>query len=364
MRTGYSKVDITPRKLGIMGGYGNLRKAKDIHDKIYARVLVVEKNIYVSIDWVAVDKELINRIEKKLQGYKCYIFATHTHSGPGGTINHCMFEDTNIDVFGQTDSIYLDWVSEKISKEIKRISKDLIMSTIYYFDGSIKNRYGSRHEKEDTSLQKYSAYEVRQDSGAKILILIMGCHPTVLGWKNCLISNDYVGYLIKKLESKYDNIIFIQSASADISTRYWRKKSDFRSAQELGINIAKDILNKSFEPKKLEFDARNNIFKEQEYSLYDKRGRWVTFNYYLVRVGQHKYVLVPFEVYTSLGKDIKETTDYEVITMCNGYLSYLVDDDGFTSNHYESEVSLFNRAQTTEIVNNILSSLIETEKII
>ena len=115
MIVGYSKVIITPNKPMTMSGYDNRHKmAKDVHDDLYARCLIIKINgdsvVMISLDLLGVDETLTNKIkdaliniDEKLTRKAIFVCATHTHSGPSN-------------LFLNRDGYNIEYVDDIVSK--------------------------------------------------------------------------------------------------------------------------------------------------------------------------------------------------------------------------------------------------------
>ena len=95
---GCAKVEITPAKPMVMGGYGNrLDKSKGTHDPLFARAIYLydgtQSALIVVCDLVAVGDDLTEILRTELlqkagvDKANIMISATHTHPGPAAVGN-------------------------------------------------------------------------------------------------------------------------------------------------------------------------------------------------------------------------------------------------------------------------------------
>src|SRR5260370_10309860 len=87
-RAGVSRIDITPARGHVMGGYSDRKRgATGIHDPLYATVLVIESGenslALVSCDLRSFVSTRVGEIAKQKYGIRNTIISvSHTHSGP------------------------------------------------------------------------------------------------------------------------------------------------------------------------------------------------------------------------------------------------------------------------------------------
>jgi hypothetical protein len=90
---GWAQVDITPDKPVPLAGQFHTRVSKSVHDPVTATALAIEsageQAVLVSLDVVAIDKRLLDRLRERLtttlpgfDGRRLMLNATHTHTAP------------------------------------------------------------------------------------------------------------------------------------------------------------------------------------------------------------------------------------------------------------------------------------------
>ena len=80
------------------------------------------------------------------------------------------------------------------------------------------------------------------------MILRFANHPTVLDASNTLISVDFIGDLYKKFSSRYKNVLFLNGACGDISTRHTRRESGFSELEQIGKVMEEKVFESFREP--------------------------------------------------------------------------------------------------------------------
>src|SRR5687767_1548005 len=92
LRVGRAAVKITPPAGIPMAGYYSIRLAEGVHDELYAKALVFEKDgvkaALVACDLVGIDRSIVEQARKAIEagtgirGDQVMISATHSHTGP------------------------------------------------------------------------------------------------------------------------------------------------------------------------------------------------------------------------------------------------------------------------------------------
>lgn len=357
MKINYASIDITPNEDVVMGGYGNLRSSVGIHDPITAQILIIDNIVFISLDWVAVDRELRNLLKTKDGSNEYFCFATHTHSGPGGTINNSLFENTNLNVFGKTNLEYLTFVAEKIVSKVQSCKKKMLNFRYRLHIDSIEGVFGNRHNKFDTMPYPIYLIEFSLENNIQLLLTFYGCHPTVLNSKNQLISSDIIGNVRSKLLENYAFIFFGQTASGDISTRFWKTGNNFDTLDDIGSKLYNQIISKLNNTSSDFKHLQSLTFKEYTTKFLDISNNYISFSYTTLLIDGINFVLLPFEVYSSISEKIYKETSYTTLSLANGYYSYLVDEEGYNNDHYESSVSLLNYHSTQVLIDSIVKQL-------
>src|SRR5262245_23222568 len=92
LRVGTAAVSITPPVGTPMAGYYTARAAEGVHDELYAKALVLEKEgtraALVALDLISTSHSLIKEARREIDrttgvpGANVMISATHAHTGP------------------------------------------------------------------------------------------------------------------------------------------------------------------------------------------------------------------------------------------------------------------------------------------
>ncbi len=249
LRFGFQKTCITPKLPAPLRGYAIQRTATRAHDALFARCLFIEdgKECYgiIQCDLIGVDQLLRNAVYARTEALgiareHLLLFATHTHSGPGGTLQ----TDTGIlsqlqDIFGKTDPSYIDEIAEKIAAALFAAAEQLQPGTITIGRGTVENVGKERHDPSLPGDDSLLVFQLTGQDGKQVLLYNFACHPTVTGSGNTEMTADFP-YAVEA-ELPQDMVMFLNGPCGDISSRFTRKESSFRQAEAFGEIICRSI---------------------------------------------------------------------------------------------------------------------------
>ena len=248
---GFYKQCITPSLPTPLRGYAGVRIATEVHDDLYARCLGMEQDnvryLFVQCDLIGVDDSVLNAVWDKISDLNIEkehltIVATHTHAGPGGTVDTSKEPFSNLqDIFGTPNPAYLEFLAEKIALAARHCFSDLQPCQLTIGRGHIENVGTERHDPAfpgDTSLL---VFLFERTDGKKLLLYNYACHPTVTGPGNVMVTADFPYAVERDLD--YDMVMFVNSNAGDISTRFTRKSSGFEQVELYSPFIIDGILN-------------------------------------------------------------------------------------------------------------------------
>lgn len=265
LQAGAAKTDITPPIGGSMYGYGARgdNVSEGIHDPLYAKAVVLEHDGN-TIAWVTLDLGTfthentanVKKLVKNQTGIDQLVCtASHTHSAPGVQGD-----------FPSADKPYLRELEKKIAATVKKAQANMKSAQIKVGKGYVKEGFNRRLINPDgkaemfwvnrsriaTSPVDYSVGVIRIETtkGKNITTLVnYQTHPVVLGPENLLISADYPGYMMNKVEKTLGGQCqFIQGAAGDINP-FWDKtppeEGGFEQAEKMGHAIADEVIRLS-----------------------------------------------------------------------------------------------------------------------
>lgn len=349
MKTSFHKSMITP-ELGLMGGYGGSRSATGNRDPLYERVLLIGKQIFISLDLVGIDIDFVESIRSYYPEYNIDLMCTHTHAGPAGTIN--TYEELNFMqyVFQDINESYLLFLRETICASIDEVINNQKESTIHLGKTKISEFCSNRHNPslpfDDTVL----LYEIKQNDGLSFAMIRLACHPTYLSYENTLYSKDILGEIEQELLKIYDEVMFIQGAGAEVSTRYTRRKG---SMPDLGKIGAKKILKTKenlceitslYIRKEIDVILRTHKDEDLEFKI--------VFLYFGVPL-----ILIPFEITKDIQFKLFDNLGAYVISIANGYLAYMSESAYYNEKRYEAEMSILKQGEAEKMVKTIIKEI-------
>ncbi|MEA4811668.1 MAG: neutral/alkaline non-lysosomal ceramidase N-terminal domain-containing protein [Anaerolineaceae bacterium] len=258
-----TQIDITPPIGTSLEGYAaRTQPSIGIHDPLYASLIFLklgnEEILLISLDQIALSAVVSEHIraaicaQTNLKPEDILIVCTHTHAGPSGYISRFPMLSDSIDPF------LVDLLSRKLagaalelSTRLQPVSLELGRDAIF---GLGRNRNDLKNELQDHELLVLVMKSV--EGQALALWVNFGCHPTVLGYENRLISADYPGAARKAIQRQYPGLVwcFSNGAAGDISTRFTRRGQNFAEVERSGLLLAGSVLKamQTAEPMKVD----------------------------------------------------------------------------------------------------------------
>ena len=182
-----------------MAGFGYNRRAVKVHDRLFARAIVLsdgEKKIaFVCVDVVGLFNAVAESVRKQVDGfaYVC-VSSTHNHEGP----------DT-LGLWGKSpfvsgvDKTYMKEIEAGIVKAIKLADKSMRqaaarIATIHAPQLQTDNR--------EPYVKHDELVAIRFESeGKPVGVLVQwNCHPETMGSKNTELTADYIGATVAELK--------------------------------------------------------------------------------------------------------------------------------------------------------------------
>ena len=208
LAAGFAAVEITPDLKGekpvYMAGYGMNRKAKGVHDPLYARTVVLasgdDKIAIVAVDLVGLQYPEVRAIRAQLPQIKyVLVSSTHNHEGPDV-----------IGIWGRgpfhrgVNEAYLDFVVERVVDSVKQAADKLATVTATYGTAA------------DETLLNDSRLPIVKDGVLRViklaksggsdtagLLVQWNCHPESLGSRNLELTADFPWATVAALEKQY-----------------------------------------------------------------------------------------------------------------------------------------------------------------
>ncbi len=257
------QIDITPPIGTPMEGYAaRVQPSIGIHDPLFAGLILLkqgdEQVLLVSLEQIAISAPVTEKIRAAITLHlpikheQILIACTHTHSGPSGYITRFpMLSDS-------TEPFMVDLLTRKLAGAASQLWLQLEPVSLELGQDQI---FGLGHNRNDIN-------EETQDH--ELLVLVMkslagfpkamwvnyGCHPTILGHDNRMISADFPGAARQALTRYYPETVwlFMNGASGDISTRFTRREQNFAEVERSGILLAGSVLKATQTASPVEVD--------------------------------------------------------------------------------------------------------------
>ena len=145
IRAGISVVEITPPVGTPLGGFGKNRHAGNIHDSLFARILVL-KTPETSVALVSSDlhklqsPSLVNRIRDELGIAHTVLLSSQTRSAPS------LDPETRLSAWGKE-------IESKIFRQVKQAQEQLFSAKILFGQGALMGAHNIRVFQDDGTVQ-------------------------------------------------------------------------------------------------------------------------------------------------------------------------------------------------------------------
>jgi len=226
-----------------MGGYGARKgPATGVHDDLYVRSIVFEADSgerfgLITCDLLNFDRPVVERVRELVSAAtgmapeRIMLAASHTHSGPS----------TRILMFGEPPAEYKAWLPVQLASSLIQACADLGEAEVA---GAVGEVAGLGANRTDPALPYDPSVRLLAASAGgrlKAVLLNYGCHPTVMGPENLLVSADWPGAAVAMLGRALGYpawIGFAQGAAGDVSARFVRRAQSFAEVERLGSLLA------------------------------------------------------------------------------------------------------------------------------
>lgn len=416
IKFGYGQSKLKLKNNQYLSGYAPIRKCEGEHDELGIKTNVffdskVNKYyIFTVLDVIAIDEDLTNRVEKKLENliepenFTLFLIATHTHSGPSGMIQtRKNFKKGLVGIFGEFDEGLNKDASEKIFETIRNSIESLEEFSYSAHQSRIENIGADRHQVDNLIDNKMTSFEITTKNKDTVLMTNYSCHPTVLSYENKLSSSDFLSEFYIKCSEEFKQTTFINGSSANVSTRFTRKDQSIQQAKNFGKSLYDQFLNKevimSNDTKPFSIDSMKSYIKLKTKNLNDisiellekniqtlnkeierctdltkarllranLEGIRATINmkeplvntseievpYWFFRLDNFTCVLIPGEITSNLTEKIRLETKCLVFSMVNDYLFYFAEKEMFNANTYEAQSSFFAEGEAEKMMRKI-----------
>jgi neutral ceramidase len=245
------QIDITPPVGTPLEGYGAREGvSQGIHDPLVAQLLLLKSDenqvVLICLDLLGVGLAFTHRVRdgiEKATGIPAegiILACSHTHAGPAGYIDELPGLPVSSDPELQRITIRqltgaALWAQQKLEPARLGVGKGIV-------EGIGRNRNDPEHGPMDEELVLLRVDDVHGHPMA--VMMNYGCHPTVLGYQNLLISTDFPGAARSALRKVFPGTLFLftNGASGDVSTRFTRREQTFAEVERMGNMLAGEVL--------------------------------------------------------------------------------------------------------------------------
>ncbi|HSN93910.1 MAG TPA: neutral/alkaline non-lysosomal ceramidase N-terminal domain-containing protein [Anaerolineaceae bacterium] len=245
------QIDITPPIGTPMEGYAaRIQPSIGIHDPLLAGLILLKQGVdqvlLISLEQLAISapvtEKICTTIMKNLQikREQIMVACTHTHGGPSGYLTRFpMLSDSSDPWLVEILARKLAGAAVQLSAQLEPVFMELGRDRVF---GLGQNRNDIYDETQDHELLILVMKSL--EGRPKAVWVNYGCHPTILGHENRLISADFPGAARRAIASHYPELVwlFMNGASGDISTRFTRRGQNFAEVERAGLLLACAVL--------------------------------------------------------------------------------------------------------------------------
>lgn len=239
MKTGFSRLCITPPLGTCITGYYEERFTKGVLDDLYVSAVAFEQDgeraLVIAADLLKINQVDCDEYRKRISE-RCdidfdniFITCSHTHTGPVVGVNF----STGL----SGDGYYEEFLARQLCDVSEYALCDLADSEFYYAtgeaknisfvrrfrmkDGSVQTNPGINNENVDSVLatpnEQVKLIKIVRDGAEDIFLVNFGVHPDVIGGE--LISADYIGFVRDTIEAAVEDTycVFLQGAQGDVN---------------------------------------------------------------------------------------------------------------------------------------------------
>jgi neutral ceramidase len=416
------RAEITP-PVGIpMEGYGAREQvSQGVHDPLHAELLLFEGSsqriLLISLDLLGIRLPITEAVRAGIEqatgipANGIMLACSHTHSGPAGFLPDLPGLKTH------SAPEYQLAVIEKVIQAAEEAVQRLKPVRIGWASGRVRGIGTNRNEPLSASLDdELLILRVEDPTGTPLAVVMnYGCHPTVLGHENLMLSADFPGATRAALQKVYPETVFLftNGASGDISTRFTRREQTFAEVTRIGYILAGGVLETMQKVETTESATLDNRIKQLEIpfrsfpspeqsraKIEDLQDRldsmkaegvshgdlrriftqWqgavgqaemakllsgagsLQTQLQTLTIGDGTLVGVPGEPFTSSVLRIKEASPFEitcVVSYCNDEVGYFPDASAFQDETYEALISPFEEQVATLVEDQSLALIQE-----
>ena len=228
MRAGFAKVPVTPPIGSRLTGYAARQGVSTgVHDDLFSRAMVLEDGrelvAMASVDVLALAAEFVASVRRRIcrrtgiRQENILIAATHTHSGP--VTVRTFFNDNET-----PDAAYMELLGSGIEESVVQAWRYRFPARIATGACVVDGVGFNRSDPQRAIDREAGILRVDDESGrVRGVVVQYGCHPTLLGFENLLVSGDYPAMAVAAIEDTLgeDSVaIFFNGAEGNVSVNH------------------------------------------------------------------------------------------------------------------------------------------------
>ena len=242
MRAGHHRDIITPPVPCGMGGYAaRTGPSEGVHDPLFVRSLALEAGGQrlgiITCDILHLERPVVEAARARaaeLTGIppeRVMLLASHTHSGPSPS------ESSGIPAPPE----YLAWLPLQLAGSLLQATRRMAEVEVAWAAEQVAGLGKNRTDPDlpyDPTLRLLAFVAEGRPCAA---LLNYGCHPTVMGPENRLITADWPGAAVAALQRALGDDVwvgFAQGCAGDVSARFTRRAQSFAEVERHGWLLA------------------------------------------------------------------------------------------------------------------------------
>ncbi|HZY78901.1 MAG TPA: hypothetical protein VFE50_05215 [Cyclobacteriaceae bacterium] len=256
LRSGWTKVNITPSAQMPMAGYMPRDHFDAVHDSLYARILVFDNGSFrcamINVDLLIFPPKLRDKLyDLNNDNIFLYLSATHTHNGVGGW-------DPSPGGRLVTGSYSEEWMNDVAARIDNAIAGVVLKdASIQYWQAPaeelIENRVNVDSGKVDGSLR---GLKVQRTDSSSAILFTYGAHSTSIQSDILELSADYPGKTIKLLEEQNSFAMFMSGMVGSHRFRF-TFESSYDFIDMMGPTLVSKIRNAKYDSTMSSPDIRS-----------------------------------------------------------------------------------------------------------
>ena len=392
MRASFYECDVTPPLGGFLWGHYKEVYAKEVHNRLYAKAVVVEDGgevaAIVVVDSCVLPVEMHDIVTKRIFDYtgitpdKVCIASNHAHWGApifDSPELGCYADQTYKDVFFRlcADAVILAY--NRLDETSLKFGTSIASGLAFCRDFELDDGTYVCHGRNRTNIKRplsnpdeeLPVIMFERDGKPIGAVICFACHQcTVSGQKVTGYSGDYASVLSLKLKEKYGKdfvSLFLIGTCGDVNhvnpdinqsvtnfkiigerlAEYF--ENSVSAAQPLtdsGVKSTKEFVEierRSADPelaraKLTELTQAKSYMRLRNMLYYVSKTQPKSTNLAVqcIKIGDTLIACLPGEVYTDFGRKIKENSPFKntiVVENCNTYCGYIPTEEAFNPEH-------------------------------